>query len=274
MGGRLEGKVALITGGGIGIGASISKAYIDEGAKVLISGRRKNVLEDFAATMPAGSIEICQGDITKVEDAEAMVEAAVKAFGKLNILVNNAGIDPAGNVVDIPIETWHAIIDTNLNGTFYLTRFSIPKMLEQGGGSVICISSLAGVRAIPQMPAYSSAKAGLVGFTNACTLDFSPQGIRFNIISPGATATDMLKNQMAGLGQAYNTDADGALKLLTRLLPIPRACEPDEIAPLAIFLASDDSAYITGQNFLVDGGATVVDPNGASISALGSTWGG
>ena len=273
MSGRLEGKVAVITGGGIGIGASISKGYISEGAKVLISGRRKNVLEDFAAAQPSGSVAIFQGDITKVEDCEAMVDAAVKEFGKLDILVNNAAIDPAGNVVDIPLQQWRDIIDTNLHGSFYMTRFAIPKIIEQGGGSVIFLASLAGVRAIPGMPAYSASKSALIGLTNACTLDFSPKGVRFNIISPGATATDMLKNQMKGLAEAQNTDVYGALGILTRFLPISRACEPDEIAPLAVFLASDESKYITGQNFLIDGGATVVDPNGASISSLGSIWG-
>lgn len=274
MGGRLEGKVAIVTGGGVGIGASIAKGFIDEGAKVLISGRREEKLKEFAATQPEGSIAYYAGDITKIDDAEAMVETAVKEFGKLNILVNNAAIDPAGTVTDIPVEQWLSIINTNINGVFYMTRFAIPKMLEQGGGSVISLSSLAGVRAIPAMPAYSTSKAGLIGFTNACTLDYSPQGIRFNIISPGATATDMLKNQMQGLADAQNTDVYGALGLLTRFLPIPRACEPDDIAPLAVFLASDESSYITGQNILIDGGATIVDPNGASVSSLGSTWGG
>jgi meso-butanediol dehydrogenase/(S,S)-butanediol dehydrogenase/diacetyl reductase len=274
MSGRLEGKVAIITGGGVGIGAAIAKAYVAEGAKVLISGRREEKLKEFAATQPEGSVAVFAGDITKVEDAEAMVEAAVKEFGKLNILVNNAGIDPAGNVTDIPIQQWHDIINTNINGTFYMTRFSVKKMLEQGGGSVISLSSLAGVRAIPDMPAYSTAKAGLVGFTNACALDYGKDNIRFNIISPGATATDMLKNQMQGLADAQNTDVYGALGLLTRFLPLARACEPDDIGPLAVFLGSDESSYITGQNILIDGGATVVDPNGASVGSLGSTWGG
>jgi meso-butanediol dehydrogenase/(S,S)-butanediol dehydrogenase/diacetyl reductase len=274
MNGRLDGKVALITGGGAGIGAAIAKAFVKEGAKVVITGRRKEKLEEFAATLPAGTCAVHSGDIQKPEEAEAMVRAAVGAFGKLNVLVNNAGIDPPGTVTEIPIEQWLAVINTNLNGAFYMTRFTIPEMLKQGGGSIINVSSLAGVRAIPAMPAYSAAKAGLVGFTNAVALDYGSQGVRVNIISPGATATDMLKNQMKGLAEAQGTDIYGALGLLTRFNPIKRACEPDEIAPLAVFLASDESAYITGQNILVDGGATVVDPCGAATSSLGKKWGG
>ena len=273
MAGRLEGKVAIITGGGVGIGASIAKGYIAEGAKVVITGRRKEKLEEFVAQFPADCIAFYAGDITKVEDAEAMVETAVAKFGKLNILVNNAGIDPAGTVTDIPIQQWHDIINTNLTGTFYMTRFAIPKMLEAGGGSIINVASLAGVRAIPAMPAYSTTKAGLQGFTNAVALDYGPKGIRVNMISPGATATDMLKNSMQGLAKSQGTDIYGALGLLTQFTPLKRACEPDEIAPAAIFFGSDESSYITGQNLLIDGGATVVDPCGAATSSLGKAWG-
>jgi NAD(P)-dependent dehydrogenase (short-subunit alcohol dehydrogenase family) len=273
MSGRLDGKVALITGGGVGIGAAIAKAFVAEGAKIVVTGRRKEKLEAFAATLPAGTCAVHSGDIRKPDEAEAMVEAAIKAFGKLNVLVNNAGIDPPGTVTEIPIDQWLAVINTNLNGTFYMTRFAIPKLIEQGGGSIVNLSSLAGVRAIPAMPAYSASKAGLIGLTNAVALDYGPKGIRVNIISPGATATDMLKNQMKGLADSQGTDVYGALGLLTRFNPIKRACEPDEIAPLAVFLASDESAYITGQNFLIDGGATVVDPCGAATSSLGKAWG-
>jgi len=273
MAGRLEGKVALVTGGGVGIGAAIAAAFIAEGAKVLITGRRKDKLEETAAKFGADQIAYFAGDITKVEDAEAMVAATVEKFGKLNILVNNAGIDTAGNVTDIPIQQWHDIINTNLNGAFYMTRFAIPRMIEQGGGSIVNVASLAGVRAIPDMPAYSTTKAGLQGFTNAVALDYGDKGIRINMVSPGATATDMLKNSMQGLAKAQNTDVYGALGLLTRFNPIKRAVEPDEIAPAVVFFASDESSYVTGQNLLVDGGATVVDPCGAAVSSLGSTWG-
>ncbi|MDR3365021.1 MAG: SDR family oxidoreductase [Clostridiales Family XIII bacterium] len=273
MAGRLEGKAAIITGGGVGIGAAIAKGFLAEGAKVLVTGRRKEKLEELTAGLPADSIAYCAGDITKIEDAEAMVEAAVSKFGKLDVLVNNVGIDPAGTVTEIPVQQWLDIINTNLTGTFYMTRFSIPKMIEQGGGSIINVSSLAGVRAIPGMPAYSTTKAGLQGFTNATALDYGAQGIRVNMISPGATATDMLKNQMQGLARSQGTDVYGALGLLTRFNPIKRAAEPEEIAPAAVFFASDESKYITGQNLLIDGGASIVDPCGASTSALGKAWG-
>jgi NAD(P)-dependent dehydrogenase (short-subunit alcohol dehydrogenase family) len=123
------------------------------------------------------------------------------------------------------------------------------------------------------MPAYCTSKAGLIGFTSAVALDYGDMGIRINMISPGATATDMMKHSQKGLAASQNTDIYGALGLITRFNPIKRAAEPDEIGPIAVFLACDDSKYITGQNLLVDGGATVVDPCGAAISSLGRSWG-
>jgi len=273
MAGRLEGKAAIVTGGGVGIGAAIAKAFVDEGAKVLITGRRKEKLEGFAAMFPAGSMACHAGDVAKIEDCEAMVEAAVANFGKLDVLVNNAGIDTPGSVTNISIEDWHAVINTNLMGPFYMTRFSIPKMIEAGGGTIINISSLAGVRAIPGMPAYSTTKAALIGFTNAVALDYGDKGIRINTISPGATATDMMKTSMAGLAEAQGVGIYEAFGILTRFSPIKRAAEPDEIAPGVVYFASDESKFLTGQNLLIDGGATVVDPCGAAISSLGKSWG-
>jgi meso-butanediol dehydrogenase/(S,S)-butanediol dehydrogenase/diacetyl reductase len=270
---RLKNKIALVTGGGAGIGAAIAQGFINEGAKVLITGRDKSKLDTIAATLPRDSIAIHTGDISNIENAEAMVDTAINTFGKLDILVNNASIDPAGTITEISIEQWLNVINININGSFYMTRFAVVAFLKQGGGSIINISSLAAIRAIPAMPAYSTSKAALIGLTNSVALDYGAQGIRANLISPGATSTDMLKNQMQGLAKAQGTDVAGALELLTRFNPIRRPCKPGEIAPLAIFLASDESAYITGQNFLIDGGATIVDPCGAAISSLGKNWG-
>ncbi|MDR3304853.1 MAG: SDR family oxidoreductase [Clostridiales Family XIII bacterium] len=274
MSGRLEGKVALITGGGLGIGAAIARAFVKEGAKIVITGRRQEVLEEFAAALPAGSVEVCAGDISILEDSRAMAEKTVKVFGKLNVLVNNAGIDPPGTVTEIDIDRWMKVINTNIHGTFFMCRHAIPKMIEAGGGSIINISSLAGLRCIPAMPAYTTSKAGMIGMTNAIALDYGVKGIRANVICPGATATNMMRTSMQALAAAQNTDVDGALGLLTRFCPLPRVCEPDEISPAAVYLASDESSYMTGSQIVLDGGACVVDPCGASTSSLGTAWGG
>jgi NAD(P)-dependent dehydrogenase (short-subunit alcohol dehydrogenase family) len=272
MSGRLEGKVAIVTGGGAGIGAAIARAFASEGAKVLITGRRREKLAEFVASAPAGAVSFYAGDVTKEEDSKAMVEAAVAFGGKLDVLVNNAGIDPPGTVTEIPLEQWRQIIDTNINGTFLMCRHAIPEMIKAGGGSIINVSSLAGLRCIPAMPAYTTSKAGIIGLTNAIALDYGPQGIRANAICPGATATEMLKTAMAPLAKAQNTDIDGALKLLTRFCPLPRPAEPEDMAPAAVYLASDESSFMTGAQIVLDGGACVVDPCGASTSSLGTKW--
>jgi NAD(P)-dependent dehydrogenase (short-subunit alcohol dehydrogenase family) len=268
---RLKGKVALVTGGGQGIGAAIAKLFISEGAKVVITGRRKAVLKAFADTQPEGTISCVQGDITVVDDAKRMV-ADTAAFGgdRIDILVNNAGIDPAGLAHEIPLETWSAVINTNINGSFYMIRFVLPYMMKQETGSIINISSLAGIRNIPAMTAYSTTKSGLIGMSNSVALDYGKYKIRSNVIAPGATRTEMLENSMGGVAG----DAAESLKILTRFLPLARPCEPEEIGWAAVFLASDESSYITGQTLPVEGGATTVDPCGvATIDHGKSSWG-
>ena len=142
---KLEGKMALITGGGTGIGAAIARRFVSEGARICITGRRKELLEDVAGSLPAGSVITYQGDVTIYEDARHMVETAFKFGGKLDILVNNAGIDPPGNVVELDPDLWRQVVETNLTGPFLLMKETIPHMIKNGGGSIINIASLAGL---------------------------------------------------------------------------------------------------------------------------------
>ena len=162
MSGLLNGKVALITGGGSGIGAAIARRFVAEGAKIVITGRRKEALSDTVSTLPDGSVLPFAGDVRNPDDAKAMVDATVKFGGKIDILVNNAGIDPPGNVVDVPIEQWKSVIETNLYGPFYTMKYAVPYMRDAGGGSIVNIASLAGLRRIPSMPAYCSSKSAFM----------------------------------------------------------------------------------------------------------------
>lgn len=271
--GRLDGKVALITGGGTGLGTAFARHFVTEGAKVVITGRRKEKLEAVVNALPAGSVLAVAGDVSKPEDARAMVEDTVKFGGKIDVLVNNAGVDPAGTITEIPLEQWQEIININLNGTFYMTRFALQYMEKQGQGSIINISSLAALRAIPAMPAYIASKNAIHGLTLACALDYGRKGIRCNVICPGAVRTEMLEHSMGAFAKALNTDVSGALDTLTRFLPIAKAGLPDEVAGAAVFLASDESSYMTGSIMTIDGGACVVDPNGAAVASSGANWG-
>ncbi len=274
MSGRLNGKVALITGGGTGLGADFARRFVEEGAKVVITGRRRELLEKVAESLPAGTVFVFQGDVSSFEQAKAMVDAALMFGGKLDVLVNNAGIDPAGTVVEIPIEQWQKIIDINLTGPFLMMKAAIPHMIKNGGGSIINIASLAAVRNIPAMPAYSASKAGLIGLTQATALDYGPYNIRANVVCPGPVRTEMLEHSMAGLAQSLNTDIGGALNTLTRFVPLRRPATPDEISGIVVFLASDESSFMTGTTSMLDGGASIVDPCGAAVSSAGMNWGG
>ncbi len=273
MDGRLKGKVALITGGGTGLGAAFTKRFVEEGAKVVITGRRKELLEKVAANLPEGSVLPFQGDVSNFESAKAIVEATIKFGGKIDVLVNNAGIDPAGTVVDIPVEQWQKVIGINLTGPFLMMKAAIPEMIKNGGGSIINIASLAGLRCIPAMPAYTSSKAGLIGLTQATAFDYGAQNIRVNAVAPGPIRTEMLENSMKGLAQATKTDITGALNTMTRFLPLKRPAMPEEVAGAVVFLASDDSAFVTGVTIPVEGGACIVDPCGAAVASAGVNWG-
>lgn len=271
---RLDGKVALITGGGRGIGAAIAKRFVDDGAKIVISDILKDELDTVVKSLKPGMALACVGDVTKFEDVQRMVAETVKFGGKIDILVNNAGIDPAGSIVDIEISLWKKVLDVNLNGPFLCMKAAIPEMIKQGGGSIVNIASLAGVRCLPSMPAYCSSKGGLLQLSAQAALDYGPKGIRSNVVAPGATKTDMLVNAMAGLSKAINKDAMG---VLTESVPLRHAATPDQITGAVTFLASDDAAFITGAVLLVDGGAAIVDVSGASVAkageAAGKSWG-
>ena len=214
MDGQLKGKVALITGGGTGLGAEFAKRFVAEGAKIVITGRRREPLEKVAEGLPKDAVLVVQGDVSQWDSAQAMVNATVEFGGKIDVLVNNAGIDPAATVLEIPIEQWQKVIDINLTGPMLMMKAAIPHMIKNGGGSIINIASLAAMRCIPAMPAYTASKAGLIGLTQATALDYGSSNIRANVVAPGPIRTEMLEHSMADLAKAINTDITGALNTL------------------------------------------------------------
>jgi NAD(P)-dependent dehydrogenase (short-subunit alcohol dehydrogenase family) len=267
---RLDGKVALVTGGARGIGAAIAKRFVEDGAKVLISDIAKDGLEQTAHALKSNNIAVLAGDVTNYEDVKKMVQETIKFGGKINVLVNNAGIDPGGSIIDLDINLWKKLLDVNLNGPFLCMKAALPEMIKGGGGSIVNIASLAGVRCLPSMPAYCASKGGLIQLALQCALEYGPKGIRSNVVAPGATRTEMLINAMKGLSEAIKKDA---FEVLTESVPLRRAATPDEITGACSFLASDDAAFISGAVLLVDGGASIVDVSGASVAKAGVGWG-
>jgi meso-butanediol dehydrogenase / (S,S)-butanediol dehydrogenase / diacetyl reductase len=271
---QLKGKTALITGGGKGLGAAIAKRFVNEGAKVCITGRQKEALEKTASTLTPGMVAICSGDVSNLEDAQRMVAATVEFGGRIDIVVNNAGIDPAGSVVDLDPKVWQKVMDVNLTGPFLVMKAAIPHMIKAGGGSIINIASLGGLRCLPAMPAYASSKAGLIMLTKQVALDYGVHKIRCNVVCPGPTRTKMFEDSLRPLGDVLKKDLDGVFTYATSTTPLRRVASPEEMTGICTHLASDDSTFMTGSVLLVDGGAAVVDVVGATLSSVGIGWGG
>ena len=264
---RLKGKVALITGGGTGIGAAIAKGFVAEGAKICITGRRQAMLDKVSQSLPAGSVVTCSGDVSKQEDVKRMVETALKFEGRLDVLVNNAGLDMSGSVTNMDPEVWRMLIEVNLTGPFLLMKESIPHMVKGGGGSIINIASLAGLVCLPAAPAYCASKAGLIHLTKQVALDYGSSKVRCNVICPGAFRTDMVESGIAPLAKKIGTDVEGAFAYLQANVPLRRIANPDEISGLCNYLAGEESSFMTGAVLTIDGGSSVVDVSGARISS-------
>jgi len=270
---RLDGKVALITGGGTGIGTAIAKRFIADGAKVCITGRRQEMLDTVLQSLPVGMATSCSGDVSKYEDALRMVDATLKFGGRLDVLVNNAGIDPGGTVADIDPDVWRQVIEINVTGPFLVMKAVIPHMIKAGGGSIINISSLGGVVCLPGMAPYCTSKAALNMLTKQAALDYGPSNIRCNAVCPGATRTAMLEEALTPLTNVLHTDVDGVFGVISSNVPLHRVATPDEITGICSYLASDDSTFMTGSVIMIDGGASIVDVSGAALSSAGVKWG-
>jgi meso-butanediol dehydrogenase / (S,S)-butanediol dehydrogenase / diacetyl reductase len=270
---NLEGKVVLITGGSMGLGASIAQRLVADGAKVCITARNQETLDRCAKSLPSGSVTTCAGDVTKQADCKRMVEATLAFGGKLDVLVNNAGIEqPPAPVAHLDLDTWQALIDINLTGPFFMMKESIPHMIKAGGGSIINVSSLAAFRSLPGTPAYCASKGGLVMLTKQVALDYGSFNIRCNAVCPGGVATEMVKvameDIMAKFPEKFGTDMEKMFGRVFKNIPLRRISVPHEMSGICSYLASDDSSYMTGSVLMIDGGAAVVDPNGSAISDL------
>jgi meso-butanediol dehydrogenase / (S,S)-butanediol dehydrogenase / diacetyl reductase len=270
---NLKGKVALITGGGTGIGTAIAERFVADGAKVCITGRRKELLDEVAGSLPPGTVATCTGDVSKDDDVKRMVEAAIAFGGKLDVLVNNAGIDPGGSIVDLDPKLWRQVVDINLTGPFLLMKAAIPYMIKAGGGSIVNIASLAGTRCLPGMPAYCSSKAGLIMLTQQAALDYGPQKIRSNVVCPGGVRTAMIEHSLGSLADTLKTDVEGVFRVVASGVPLRRVAIPNEIGGICSYLASDDSSFMTGAVLMIDGGAAIVDVSGAALTNAGVKWG-
>lgn len=253
---RLANKVALITGGGAGIGAAIARRFAAEGASVVVTGRRPEPIRAVAAEI--GGLAVA-GDTTDNAHLAEAVETAVARFGGLDIVVANAGLMAEGEVLSVSDEAWQQMLDINLTGAMKVARAALPALLERGGGAIVNISSVGGLSAAPQTAAYGVSKAGMLALTRSMALDYGPHNIRVNTLCPGWVRTPMSEHEMDFLAEVKNISRAEAFKLVSAHLPLRRVAEPEEIANCCLFLASAEASFVTGAVLVADGGGEIVD---------------
>ncbi len=266
----LSGKVAIVTGGGTGIGAAVTRRFVACGARVCIAGRRQELLNEVAKSLPEGSVKSCSADVSDEKGVERILKTALSFEGGLHVLVNNAAIDqdPPAGVVDMDVAKWKRMLEVNLTGPFLMMKACIPQMMKAGGDSVVNISSLAGLRCISENPGFCASKGGLINLTQQAALDYGRYNVRCNVVCPGATKTDMFSENMEAFAKMVGTNVEDVFSRFMKDVPLPRVALPEEMAGICTFLASDDSSFLTGTVIPVDGGAAVVDVSGAVISSI------
>ncbi|WP_063041733.1 glucose 1-dehydrogenase [Nocardia pseudovaccinii] len=245
--GRVDGKVALISGGARGMGAKHAELLVAEGAKVVIG----DILDDEGKVLAESlgdAARYAHLDVSEPEQWEAAVNEALQAFGKLDVLVNNAGIVNGGPLGKFDLGKWRQIIDVNLTGTFLGMRAVVAPMIAAGGGSIINVSSIEGLRGAPWAHGYVASKWGVRGLAKSAALELAPHKIRVNSLHPGLIRTPMTENIPDDLVT----------------IPLGRPAQPDEVATFVLFLASDESSYATGSEFVVDGGLVAAVPHKTS----------
>jgi 3-oxoacyl-[acyl-carrier protein] reductase len=249
--GRLDGKVAVITGGASGLGEATAHRFAQEGARVVVADLDAGAAEAVADGLPGEAIGVAV-DVGELAATEAMAAAAVTAFGGVDVVFANAGVPGEGSAHDMDPSVWDRVIRVNLTGVYLTARAVLPSMMARGGGSAILTSSTAGIAGLPSLAPYAAAKAGVIGLARQLAVDYARCGIRANAICPGTIVTPLVRAAYAARGG----DVDARIADRAADVPLGRMGDPADVANLALFLASDESAWITGRVHVVDGGIT------------------
>jgi NAD(P)-dependent dehydrogenase (short-subunit alcohol dehydrogenase family) len=254
---RLKDKVAIITGGGSGIGRAISLAFASEGAIVVVAARTFDRLEEVGNDINSrgGTARAIAVDVADEIEVQEMVARTLKEYGRIDILVNNAGIPgPTANIANMQLDKWNEVLSINLTGPMLCSREVLANMIGRKSGSIINISSVGGMSGFPMRSPYCVSKMGIIGLTETMAIEVGDYNIRVNCISPGAVRGDRVLNAARAKGKALGINYEEVLERLTKDYSLKRLIEPTEIAAAAVFLASDDASAITGHTLVVSCG--------------------
>jgi NAD(P)-dependent dehydrogenase (short-subunit alcohol dehydrogenase family) len=255
-------RCAIVTGAGTGIGAAVAQRLHRNGHGVVLTGRRREPLEEVARELEEALV--VEADVGEATDAERAVTAAVERFGGVDVLVNNAGIGDSAPALEETLEGWERTLRINLTGAFLMARAALPSLIERQG-SIVNVSSINAFLAGPGWASYCVSKAGLVMLTRSLAVDYGPAGVRANCVCPGWVRTPMGEEDMARVASLHGTDVEGAYRLAHEGHPLARPAEPDEIAAVVAFLASAEASYVNGVALPVDGGTTSIDPTAVAF---------
>lgn len=252
---RLQQKVAIITGGGTGIGRAICEEFAKQGAVVVVAGENEENIKEVEQLIrgKGGESLALKVDVSNSREVKQMIELALNKYKQVDILVNCAGIQLYGTSETMHEQDWDRVIDVNLKGVFLCTKYILPIMKTQRRGSIIHISSVTAHTGHPNLIAYTAAKGGIEAMTRATAIEFAKEGIRCNSVAPGTVNTPILQRHL----QNHTDDPEMAWKDFQNIHPIGRVAEPREVAQACVYLASDEAAFITGTTIMVDGGYTV-----------------
>lgn len=240
-------KVVIVTGAGSGIGRSIAQAFLANGARVVVSGRRREPLEETVVDADADHALVAQGDVSRRDDVDALVAATLERFGRIDVVVSNAGVhDGGGDITELADDDWELMRGVNIDGFVHVAQATLPELVRSGG-NLVAVSSVSGIAGDWGQAAYNATKHAVTGFVRSLALDYGARGVRVNAVLPAFTLTDMTSG-MAG--------DDEALAPFVNRIALGRPAEPDDIAPSVLFLATDDARYITGALLAVDGGTS------------------
>ena len=260
---KLKDKVAIITGGGTGIGKAISRAFANEGAAVVLAARDLTRIEKVTDEIKSkgGTAKAIQTDISEHEQIKRMIAQTIDEFGQIDVLVNNAAaIYPNTDVVNMNLDNWHNTLKVNLTGTMLCSREALKYMIPHRNGTIVNISSVSGISGHPTQSPYSVSKWGIIGFTETLAIEVGGYNIRVNSISPGATRTEEFNNIVRSLARSAGISYEEMMGKLMSMNSLKRMADPSEIASCAVFLASDDSSAVTGHNLIASCGFHIIQP--------------